>query len=77
MINIENFCETLAKIFERLQRERLISVKISVISLDSTCIKVHPDGMGALKKEVLNPSENPEEAGQPNFIWLPHPLNAP
>lgn len=41
---------TLAKIFERLQRERLISVNINVISLDSTSIKVHPDGMGALKK---------------------------
>lgn len=68
---------TLAKIFARLQRERLISVKINVISLDSTCIKVHPDGIGALKKQAVNPSENPEAAGQPNFIWLPRPLNAP
>ena len=40
---------TLAKIFERLQRDRLIFVNINGISLDSTPIKVHPDGMGALK----------------------------
>lgn len=37
----------LAKIFERLQRERFIAVKIKVLSLDSTIIKVHPDGTGA------------------------------
>ena len=67
----------LAKIFERLQRDRLISVNINGISLDSTPIKVHPDGMGALKKQALNPSENPEVAGQPDFVWLPRPLNAP
>ena len=65
---------TLAKIFERLQRERLISVKIEVVSLDSTSSKVHPDGMGALKKQGLKPSENPEAAGQLNFIWLPQTL---
>lgn len=67
----------LAKIFERLQRERLIAVKIKVLSLDSTIIKVHPDGTGALKKQAPNPSANPETAGQPNFIWLPRPLNVP
>ena len=39
----------LDRIFERLQRERLISIKIETISLDSTIVKVHPDGTGALK----------------------------
>lgn len=64
----------LDRVFEALQRERLINVKIEVTSLDSTIIKVHPDGTGALKKAGRNPSENPEEDGQPKFIWLPRML---
>ena len=65
----------LDRIFERLQRERLISIKIEALSLDSTTVKVHPDGTGALKKQVRNPSENPEADGQPKFIWLPRQPN--
>lgn len=40
---------TLVKVFERLQRKQLLSVTITAISLDSICIRGHPDGMGALK----------------------------
>jgi len=40
----------LDKMFEELQREQLVRVKIEAVSLDSTSIKVHPDGTGALKK---------------------------
>ncbi len=65
----------LDRIFERLQRERLISIKIATISLDSTIVKVHPDGTGALKKQVHNPLVNPEADGQPKFIWLPRQPN--
>jgi len=61
----------LDKIFERLQKERLISIKIEAVSLDSTIVKVHPDGTGALKKQDRKPSVNPREDGQPKFIWLP------
>lgn len=61
----------LDKVFEKLQRERLIKIKIEAVSLDSTAIKVHPDGTGALKKGGRSPSENPEEDGIPSFIWLP------
>jgi transposase len=61
----------LARIFEVLQKERLISIKIEVASLDSTIVKVHPDGTGALKKEDRKLSANPREDGQPRFIWLP------
>ncbi len=61
----------LDRVFEKLQQERLINVKIEAASLDSTIIKVHPDGTGALKKAARKPSENPEEDGQPKFIWLP------
>jgi transposase len=63
-------------IFDRLQREQLIRFKIETVSLDSTIVKVHPDGTGALKKQVRSPSENPEAAGQQSFIWLPRMLNA-
>ena len=62
---------TLDKIFERLQKERFISIKIEAVSLDSTSVKVHPDGTGALKKQARSPSANPEADGQPRFIWLP------
>ena len=64
----------LNRIFDALQRERLINVKIEVASLDSTIIKVHPDGTGALKKADLRLLENPEADGQPKFICLPRML---
>jgi transposase len=40
----------LDRIFERLQHEQIIKLTIEAVSLDSTIIKVHPDGTGALKK---------------------------
>ncbi len=61
----------LARVFEALQQEQMIRVKIEAASLDSTSIKVHPDGTGALKKTVRNPSDAPEEDLRPRFIWLP------
>jgi transposase len=44
----------LARVFEALQQEQLIRFKIEVGSLDSTSIKVHPDGTGALKKRAAS-----------------------
>ena len=67
---------TLTKIFEHLQEERLIKIKIEAMSLDSTMVKVHPDGTGALKKQDRSLSENQEVDGQPKFIWLPQLPNA-
>ena len=40
----------LDKMFEELQREQVVRIRIEAVSLDSTSIKVHPDGTGALKK---------------------------
>ena len=37
-------------VFEKLQREQLIRIKVEAISMDSAIVKVHPDGTGALKK---------------------------
>jgi len=60
----------LDRVFEELQRQQIIKITVDAISLDSTSIKVHPDGTGALKKTALNPSESPGVAGLPKFIWL-------
>ena len=58
--------------FLRLQQLGIIQIQVNVVSLDSTCIKVHPDGMGALKKVAPNPLEEHGADGTPNFIWSPH-----
>src|SRR3954470_4392385 len=64
----------LDKMFEELQREQVVRIRIEAVSLDSTSIKVHPDGTGALKKTARRPSASPEADGTPRFIWLPRML---
>jgi transposase len=61
----------LERVFMALQRERIITVTITVLALDSTCVKLHPDAHGALKKTASKPSESPEVVGTPNFMWSP------
>jgi transposase len=67
----------LDRVFERLQQSQIVRIKIEAISLDSTIVKVHPDGCGALKKTAPRPSASPEAAGPPRFIWLPRMLERP
>ena len=57
--------------------EQIVRVKIAAFSLDSTSVKVHPDGTGALKKTDLRLLENPAVDGTPRFIWLPRMLARP
>ena len=64
----------LDRLFEELQHQQLIRVKIEAVSLDSTIVKVHPDGTGALKKTDRNPSASLEADGPRRFIWLPRML---
>ena len=64
----------LDRVFEKLQTEQIVRIKIEAFSLDSTSIKVHPDGTGALKKTDHRPSANPAADGTPRFIWLPQML---
>ncbi len=64
----------LDQVFERLQREQIVQIKIEAVKLDSTTIKVHPDGTGALKKTARKPLANPAGDGPPRFIWLPRML---
>lgn len=60
----------LDKVFYELQERDVINIQVQHISLDSTAVKVHPDGTGALKKTVHNLSVEHEADGQPRFIWL-------
>src|ERR1039458_7275676 len=67
----------LDSVFEQLQREQIVRVRIEAFSLDSTSVKVHPDGTGALKKTDHKPLENPAADGTPRFIWSPRMLERP
>jgi transposase len=67
----------LDRVFTRLQQEQILRVQIQCVCLDSTTIKVHPDGTGALKKAGRRPSDAPAAAAPPRFIWLPQMLGAP
>jgi transposase len=67
----------LDRVFEQLQSEQIVHIKIEALSLDSTSVKVHPDGTGALKKTDPKPSANRAADGTPRFIWLPRMLARP
>jgi transposase len=67
----------LDRVFEKLQAEQIVRIKIEAFALDSTSIKVHPDGTGALKKTAPRPSASRAAVGTPRFIWLPRMLERP
>ena len=67
----------LDRVFEYLQREQIIRIKLEAVSMDSTIVKVHPDATGASKETVANPSAVPDADGQPTVIWLPRMLQPP
>src|SRR5204863_5582138 len=53
------------RVFEKLQLEQIVRIRIEAFSLDSTSVKVHPDGTGALKKTGHSQSANREADGLP------------
>jgi transposase len=67
----------LDRVFEQLQSQQIVRIKIEALSLDSTSVKVHPDGTGALKKTDHKPSANRAADGTQRFIWLPRMLARP
>ena len=67
----------LDRVFERLQRDQIVRIKVEAMGLDSTSVKVHPDGTGALKQAARNPSASPGADGTPKFIWLPRMTGPP
>ena len=62
----------LSRVFTALQTEGIIQINVEVVCLDSTTVKVHPDGTGALKKEENRRSKDRAEDSPRRFIWLPH-----
>ncbi len=61
----------LDQVFEQLQRERMVRIRVAAYGLDSTGSKVRPDSTGALKETVHRPSASPGATGTPDFMWLP------
>jgi transposase len=66
----------LERLFVGLQEQKLIKISVTCLGLDSTSIKVHPDGTGALKKTALNPSANHGVDSPQKFIWLPRMIDS-
>jgi len=61
-------------VFEKLQREQLVRIRIEAVSIDSTIWKVPPGGTGAIKTMTGRRLANREAKGTPRFIWLPRML---
>ena len=53
------------QMFEELQEEEKAQSEAEIVALDSTSVKVHPDGTGALKNMVPKPSANPTAVAIP------------
>ena len=53
----------LDRVFEQLQSEQLVRLRVEAFALDSTSVKVHPDGTGALKKN------GPQAIGKSRGGW--------
>ncbi len=67
----------LDRVFEPLQREQIMRIKLEAVSIDSTLVKVHPDATGARKKTDSSRSASPGADGPPKFIWLLRMLARP
>lgn len=65
----------LEKVFAGLQSEGIVEIKVQIICIDSTIVKVHPDACGALKKMEHKQSEGREVDLPQKFIWLPRLQN--
>ena len=67
----------LDRVFAKLQIEQIVHIRLEAVCLDSTSVKVHPDGTGALKKTARSPLASRGADGTPRFIWLPRMLERP
>ena len=56
------------RVLEKLKTELLVDIDITALSLDSTSVKVHPDGMGPLKKTANSRSAKVGAGGTRKFI---------
>ena len=60
----------LDRLFSALQEHHMIRISVDCLGLDSTSIKVHPDGTGAPKKTAPKPLENHAVDGTPKSTCL-------
>ena len=69
----KRWCENgvIQRIFNALQQEKIIAIKVEVLALDNTSCKLHPDAHGALKNTDNNVSGNQRVDGIPSFTWYP------
>lgn len=67
----------LDRVFRALQEQQIVVVTLQVLGLDSTSVKVHPDGAGALKKTARKPLDARAGETPPRFIWSPRMSERP
>lgn len=67
----------LNRVFEHLQREQIVRIKLEAVSMDNAVVKGRPDGTGAPNETTRNPSSGRAAAGPPTVIWLPRMLDPP
>ncbi len=60
----------LDRVFAQLQHDQIVRIKIEAVALDSTAVKVHPDGTGALKKTDRKPSASPAADGALRLVYF-------
>ena len=58
----------LDRLLAAMQEQRLISLDIQSLSLDSSSVRVHQDATGAPKKKALRPSASHAVGERPRFI---------
>jgi transposase len=61
----------LDRAFQALQEHRLIRIRVEWVGLDSTSVKVPPEGTGARQQTARKPSASRAAAGPPRVIWVP------
>jgi len=62
---------TMDKVFTTLQERNIIDIRTNIVCIDSTSVKVHPDGTGALKECGDQAIGRSKGGSQRRFIWLP------
>ena len=67
----------LDRVFEYVQLEQVVRIRLEAASMDSTIVKVHADGTAGPGKTVPNPSAASAADGPPTVVWLPRMLEPP
>jgi transposase len=62
----------LQRLFEALQILGIVEIKVEIIHLDSTSIRVHQDATGAPKKRANRPLDEAAGETRRRFTWSPH-----